>query len=260
MATLAFSNRMRAVNADGTLTRDFWKLIEEILSRTGGAVAALDAADINNTPNGDVAAITVQSAIDELDLEKQPKDATLTALAALSFVADRLAYSTGADAFALATLTSYARTLLDDVDAAAARSTLGLGSIATQATSNVSITGGTIALASGSLGYATGSGGTVTQTIGKANNVTLNKITGEITMDASALAANTTVTFIMDNSTIAPGDRIVLNHVSGGTFGSYNLDARADFGAALIAVRNITSGALSEGIVIGFTVIKSATS
>jgi len=33
---------------------------------------------------------------------------------------------------------------VDDVDGAAARTTLGLGSIATQASSNVSITGGAI--------------------------------------------------------------------------------------------------------------------
>ena len=40
---------------------------------------------------------------------------------------------------------SYAKTLIDDADAAAARTTLGLGSIATQASNSVSITGGSIA-------------------------------------------------------------------------------------------------------------------
>ena len=41
-------------------------------------------------------------------------------------------------------LSNYAKTLIDDADAAAARTTLGLGSIATQASNSVSITGGSI--------------------------------------------------------------------------------------------------------------------
>ena len=58
--------------------------------------------------------------------DAQGLDATLTALAGLSTSADQMVYSTGADAFAMTSLTSFARTLLDDADAAAARTTLGL--------------------------------------------------------------------------------------------------------------------------------------
>jgi hypothetical protein len=52
----------------------------------------------------------------------------VAAIGALTPAADRLAYFTSTSAAALATLTSYARTLLDDADAATARTTLGLGS------------------------------------------------------------------------------------------------------------------------------------
>ncbi len=62
---------------------------------------------------------------------KQPLDATLTALAALVTSQDKLIYATGADTFAQTTLTAFMRTLLDDADAAAARTTLGLGSAST---------------------------------------------------------------------------------------------------------------------------------
>jgi hypothetical protein len=55
----------------------------------------------------------------------QAYDALLTAIAALSMVADRYIYGTGADTVALGTITSFARTLLDDASAATARTTLG---------------------------------------------------------------------------------------------------------------------------------------
>lgn len=63
--------------------------------------------------------------------------------------------------------TPYARTLLDDADATAARSTLGLGTIATQNANNVSISGGAI---SGITDLAIADGGTGASTATAAFN------------------------------------------------------------------------------------------
>ena len=84
----------------------------------------------------------------------QPLDATLTALAGLATGANQLAYSTGTDTFAQTALSAYIRTLLDDADAAAARGTLLLGTLATQNANAVAITGGTAGF-TGDLGTST---------------------------------------------------------------------------------------------------------
>jgi hypothetical protein len=57
---------------------------------------------------------------------KQPLDSDLTAIAALTSAADKVPYSTGAGAWAMATQTAFARTLIDDADAATARATLAV--------------------------------------------------------------------------------------------------------------------------------------
>lgn len=157
--------------------------IDAVLAHPAVTTAAHAATSISNTPAGNVVALTMQAAINELDAEKQStvtgaattitaanltvsralvsdasgkvavssvtsvelgylsgvtsavqpqlnakqaSDPTLTALAGLATGADRLPYSTGADVFAQATFTAFARTVLDDVDAATARATLGI--------------------------------------------------------------------------------------------------------------------------------------
>lgn len=114
--------------------------------------------------------------------------------------------------------------------------------------------------ATAGIGYATGAGGTVTQATDKTTGVTLNKVTGEITLNAAALAAATIVTFTLTNSAIAATDLIVTAHHSGGTFGAYTINAWATgAGTASIAVRNNTAASLSEAIVIKFAVVKAVT-
>jgi len=76
--------------------------------------------------------------------DAQGLDATLTALAGVTTAANQVIYATGADAFAVTSLTSFGRSLIDDADAATSRTTLGLGTIATQDANNVTITGGSI--------------------------------------------------------------------------------------------------------------------
>jgi hypothetical protein len=111
---------------------------------------------------------------------------------------------------------------------------------------------------SGKVGYAAGAGGAVTQLTSKSTGVTLSKQSGQITMDAAALAASTTVSFTLTNTIIQANDVLILNHVSAGTAGAYTLNAQVSAGTASINVRNVTLGSLSEAIVIQFIVINGA--
>ena len=116
---------------------------------------------------------------------------------------------------------------------------------------------GAITSSGGGIGYATGNGGTVTQATSKATGVTLNKLAGDITLNAASLAAATVVSFTLTNSTIAATDIIYLQHQTTGTFGAYTLSGRTAAGSAVISIRNNTAGALAEAIVIKYIVIKS---
>lgn len=114
--------------------------------------------------------------------------------------------------------------------------------------------------ATGGIGYTTGAGGTVTQLTSKATGVTLSTVTGNITLNAAALAANTSVSFTLTNTAIAATDLVVVTHHSAGTAGAYTTTGQAAAGSAVITVRNVTAGSLGEAIVLKFAIIKGATS
>jgi hypothetical protein len=95
---------------------------------TGGATAALGRAGLGLVIGTDV----------------QAYNAALASIAGLTTAADKMIYTTASNTYAVADLSSFARTLLDDTTATAMRTTLGLGSIATQSSGSVSISGGTI--------------------------------------------------------------------------------------------------------------------
>lgn len=110
----------------------------------------------------------------------------------------------------------------------------------------------------GSFGYATGMGGTTTQLTNKSTGVTLNKICGQITMVSSALAAGAEVSFSVTNNTVVSTDVIIVNIQSVGTAGSYLVGVGSvSNGSFTITVSNVSTGSLSQAIVLNFIVIKS---
>jgi len=112
----------------------------------------------------------------------------------------------------------------------------------------------------GGIGYGTGAGGTVTQASSKSTGVTLDKVSGQITMNNASLAAAAEVSFTFTNSTIAATDVVVTAISSGATAGAYNthVDAIAA-GSCRISITNFSASPLAEAIVINFVVIKGVT-
>ena len=119
------------------------------------------------TPNqlyrttGTTTGAVVAVGLGELDLGELDPD--LAALAALTTTG--AIERTGAGTASTFTVTAFAKTLLDDADATTARGTLGLGTLATQASNNVAITGGSI---SGITDLAIADGGTGASTAAAA--------------------------------------------------------------------------------------------
>jgi len=123
----------------------------------------------------------------------QTSDAGLTSIAGLTTAADKMIYTTAADTYAVSTLTAAGRALLDDADAAAQRTTLGLGSLATQSTiteSQISDLQGYLTAETNDLGTA------VTGTLGTANGGT--GVTSLTSLNAADLGSNNGVSNATD--------------------------------------------------------------
>ena len=100
---------------------------------TGGTVTGItDLAVADGGTGASTAASARQNLGVEIGVNVQGFDSGLNSIASLTTAANQSIYLTGADTYAAYSLTAAGRALLDDVDAAAQRTTLGLGTLATQ--------------------------------------------------------------------------------------------------------------------------------
>lgn len=122
----------------------------------------------------------------------------------------------------------------------------------------VTATGGIVSTSSsGGVGYATGAGGAVTQATSRTTGVTLNKVSGAITL-VSAAGSATPAQFTVTNSAVVATDVIIINQKSGTD--KYNVSITAVAAGSFQVNFSTTGGTTTEQPVFNFSVIKGVVS
>ena len=183
----------------------------------------------------------------------QPKDAGLTSISGLTTAADKMIYTTGSDTYAVTGLTSAGRALLDDADAAAQRTTLGLGTAATSASTDfqavdaglTSISG--LTTAADKMIYTTGSDTYAVTSLTAAGRALLD--------DADAAAQRTTLGLVIGTDVLSDvvqdtspqlGGNLDLNGQDIVSTSNADLDLAPD-GTGVVSIKGNTTGGNNQG-------------
>jgi hypothetical protein len=140
----------------------------------------------------------------------QAYDAELAAIAGLTSAVNKGIEFTGSGTAAVFDLTTAGKALLDDADITTQRTTLGLGTIATQNANNVALTGGSI----------TGLGDPSASSEAATKNYVDNLVTGLRTRVIARVASTANVVIasalengdVLDGVTLATGNRVLLKN------------------------------------------------
>lgn len=149
-----------------------------------GTQTASTISDFNTAADARITAATGTSV--------QPLDTQLTAIANLSPGANQLPYFTDASTAALTTLSSFARTFIDDADATAARSTLALGNVNNTSDANKPVSTATQTALDGKVNVINGGGETYFDAGNSGTAKTLDLVNGNV--QKLTLTGNCTIT------------------------------------------------------------------
>ncbi|WP_050994501.1 hypothetical protein [Sinorhizobium fredii] len=215
-----------------------------------------DANNARPVTAGGTGATTASGARTALGLaigsDVQAYDAGLTSIAGLTTAANKMIYTTALDTYAVADLTAFARTILDDADAATARTTLGAQAshAALTSISGLTTSANQMIYTTGSNTYATASLTAFARTVLDDADAATARATLGLTIGTnvqaydSALAAISGLAFTDGAFIVGNGTSFVIE--SGAT-------ARTSLGLGSIATQAASAVAITGGTVTGIT-------
>jgi len=220
---------------------------------TSGTFADARIAETNVTQHQAALSIT-ESQISDFG-SYQPLDSGLTSIAGLPTIADKMLYTTASDTYATTTLTSFARSILDDADAATVRTTIGVDAAGTDNSTDVTLTGVYDYLTLSGQQITLGQidlGTDVTGTLGDANvaesNVTQHEAALTITESQISDLTHYTDSDARTAISLTTTDSSELSYDSDtGVFSYVSPTTVADANSVTLEVRNTTGSTIPKG-------------
>ena len=199
------------------------------VARGGTGLTSLSTLLNSNTTKSDVGLGNVTN------IEAQPVDADLTAIAGLTSAADKGIQFTGSGSAGVYDLTAAGKALLDDADAAAQRTTLGLG---TAATVNTGTSAGNLVVLDGSAKLPAVDGSQLTNISGGGGggtDYTMAPVTGtwryfddflSVTPDRGPADGNNQFWMLSGGSGLTPAESLITGGVGVGSHPIYGNNRR----------------------------------
>ena len=192
---------------DGTISNTEFGYLNGVTSAIQTQIDSKLTASNNLTDLGNVSTARTNLGV-AIGSDVQAYDADLAALAGVTSASDKVPYFTGSGTADVATFTAAGRALVDDADASAQRTTLGLGTISTQDANNVSISGGSVTgLGSPSVASDAATKNYVDQAIAGLRTRIIAEAATTANIDLTADLQNGDT---LDGVTLVTGDRVLV--------------------------------------------------
>ena len=223
---------------DGTISNTEFGYLNGVTSAIQTQIDTKLTASNNLSDLGNVSTARTNLGV-AIGSDVQAHDTELDALAGLTSAADKGIQFTGSGTAATYDLTTAGKALLDDADASAQRTTLGLGTISTQDANNVAVTGGSVT------GLGSPSSGSDAATKTYVDNLVAGLKTRIIVRAATTANIDLTADLqngdTLDGLTLATGEKVLVkNQTDASENGIYDVVASGT------ATRNSDYDAIAE--------------